>query len=237
MANPEFAHIKAILFDKDGTLIDIENTWVPAVKIAAQTLEKLTGVHGLAQQALHDTGFDFTNDRFLPDSILASHSTLDLVRHWVGDHGGPDLIKKMQSVVAEAGIRHMTPLFNLPDLFKPLFEHQIDAGIATMDDEEVAFKTVERFEIADYVRFVVGFDSGHGEKPGPGMIDAFCAELQLEPGQIAMVGDTNHDLAMGQNAGAGLVVGVLSGSNEHEQLAERSDIVVNDARDLLKLLI
>ena len=40
--------IKAILFDKDGTLLDLDGTWVPAYRRAAEYLETVTATPGLA---------------------------------------------------------------------------------------------------------------------------------------------------------------------------------------------
>jgi len=41
---------------------------------------------------------------------------------------------------------------------------------------------------------------------------------------------------MGRNAGAGLVIGVLSGGNQRAQLMDQADIILEDARGLLELL-
>ncbi len=235
-ANQDLRNIRGVLFDKDGTLVDILKTWVPAVKAAAEKLEELTGHAGLAETALANTGFDFTNDSFFPDSMLAAHSNLDLITNWVGDHGDQELIATMQQVLSEEGIKHITPLFDLQPLFRHLKRQQFHTGIATMDDEHIAVKTVEQFGISKHIDFIAGFDSGYGEKPQPGMIKAFCRQQNLQPEEIAMVGDTNHDLAMGKNAGAGLIVGVLSGTNQREHLEVLADIVLNDARELMSLL-
>ena len=42
------------------------------------------------------------------------------------------------------------------------------------------------------------------------MVLGFCEAVEVAPGEVAVVGDAVHDLAMGRAAGVGLTVGVLS---------------------------
>ena len=47
-----------------------------------------------------------------------------------------------------------------------------------------------------------------------------------------MVGDAVHDLAMGRAAGAGLNVGVLSGTSGREDLEGYADLILDSINDL-----
>jgi len=51
-----------------------------------------------------------------------------------------------------------------------------------------------------------------------------------------VVGDAVLDLMMGRNAGAGLVVGVLSGVTPRETLARLADAVIESIAELENLL-
>ena len=84
--------------------------------------------------------------------------------------------------------------------------------------------------------FIAGYDSGHGHKPGPGMLLAFAAATGLEPGEIVMIGDSVHDLGVGPAAGAALTIGVLTGPAAHEDLAPHADHVLDSIADLPALL-
>jgi phosphoglycolate phosphatase len=228
--------IKAILFDKDGTLINMAKTWVPTFKAAAQELERRTGEPGMADRVLADTGFEQSQNRIHPGSALAMYSNREVLELWLGPDGDAGLIEPMLDFIADTAIEFTQPLFELSPFFAALQAKRYGLGIATMDAEVVARSTADKFGLLPHLDFIAGFDSGHGEKPDPGMIDAFCRQLGLEPKEIAMVGDTNHDLAMGRNAGAGLVIGVLSGGNQRAQLMDQADIILEDARGLLELL-
>ena len=79
----------------------------------------------------------------------------------------------------------------------------------------------------DRFAFVAGYDSGHGAKPGPGMLEAFCRETGLAPGACAMVGDSGHDLASARAAGM-VRVAVLTGPASAADLAPFADVVLPD---------
>jgi phosphoglycolate phosphatase len=54
--------------------------------------------------------------------------------------------------------------------------------------------------------------------------------------EVCVVGDNLHDLEMGRAAGAGLVVGVLTGTSEHGDLAPLADRVLESIVALEALL-
>ena len=76
--------------------------------------------------------------------------------------------------------------------------------------------------------FLAGYDSGHGVKPEAGMVLAFCEQMEPCGGTVVVVGDNRHDIEMGRNAGAGLCVGVLTGTSTRGDLEDIADIVFDD---------
>ena len=91
---------------------------------------------------------------------------------------------------------------------------------------------LDHLGLAHHITFVTGYDSGHGVKPGPGMALAFAEAIGLKPSEIAVVGDNSHDIDMGRSAGAGLVIGVLSGTGDAATLEPIADACLPDFGDL-----
>jgi phosphoglycolate phosphatase len=58
----------------------------------------------------------------------------------------------------------------------------------------------------------------------------------LAPQEIAVIGDNSHDVGMGRAGGAGLTVGVLTGTGTRESLTPMSDICIDSICDLETLL-
>ena len=78
---------------------------------------------------------------------------------------------------------------------------------------------------------IKGFDSGHGAKPGPGMVIAAADDCDALDGLYLMVGDSVHDILAGKAAGA---ITVAIGS--HPAALQLADHKIDQLGDLLKLV-
>ena len=74
------ADIKGILFDKDGTLVDFNATWLGIGDMMA--LEAAGGDRWKADGLLAEAGYDFVDKRFKPDSVFAAGTNMDIVALW-----------------------------------------------------------------------------------------------------------------------------------------------------------
>ncbi len=223
--------IKGILFDKDGTLLDFYATWIPAYRRAAEVVSRDAGRPELADRLLAIGGYDHETGRCKPGLPLASGTNVDLARLWAEACGLEDamqLVTQLERIYAREAAGRAVPVGDLTTLFTRLTERGLHLGIATMDSESLAHDTVSLLEIASYMSFVCGYDSGFGVKPGPGMVAAFCDRLSVQPTEVLVVGDTLHDLHMGRAAGAGLVVGVLSGTGTRDLLESHCDHILEN---------
>ena len=135
------------------------------------------------------------------------------------------------------GVQHAKPTTpHLPELLVRLKRANLRIGVASMDGEAAVRATLERLDLSPFIDFVAGYDSGHGIKPEPGMVLAFARQCTIKPTQVAVVGDSPHDLAMGRAAGAGLVVGFTGGGGVRDLLAPNADHIIERLEDLLGLL-
>ena len=100
-------------------------------------------------------------------------------------------------------------------------------GVVTNDAEAPAHAHLAAAGITDLFDFVAGFDSGHGAKPAPGPLLAFCRATGLTPARVAMVGDSRHDLEAGRAAGMHRIA-VLTGIATAADLAPHADAVLPD---------
>ena len=76
-------------------------------------------------------------------------------------------------------------------------------------------------------------DAGRG-RPAPDLVlSALIATGASAVAAVAVVGDTISDILSGRNAGAGLVIGVVTGAHTRRQLQDAgADIVLDSVRDL-----
>lgn len=219
--------IRGILFDKDGTLIDFRSQWLPAYRAAAAMLTE--GDQAKSESLLRLGGYDPASNHLDPASPLACGTNRQIVEVWaegLGIAATAELLGRVEAVFHEVAAANARPITDLKALFGRLHARGIALGVATMDSMVTARANLEEFDILDLVDFLVAADSGHGVKPAPGMLLAFCTACGVAPNAAAMVGDSVVDLMMGRNAKAGLVVGVTSGVTPRAELAPYADIVL-----------
>lgn len=221
--------INGILFDKDGTLLDFHATWMPAYRNAAAALAD--GDNELARWMLSAAGCDDAAGTVAPGSLLASGTIKEIAEAWrpfLRPQRIDDLTGHLVDVFARETERHSTSVTNLAPLFQRLKARGLALGVVTNDGEGGARRALAAMDIASRLDFVAGFDSGHGEKPGPGMVLAFAGAVGLRPENVAVVGDELRDLEMGRRAGAGLLVAVLTGTGVRTELTAMSDHVLDN---------
>lgn len=220
--------VRGILFDKDGTLLDFTPTWLPAYRAGA--LFAAGGDQALAQHMMVFTGLDATTDQFVHGSLLASATTDQIAAAWVGlgaEHQAQELTPLLDDIFAQQTALSSRPFAGLNELIAELASKNIILGLATNDSERSARAFLHMAGIESFFPFVAGYDSGHGGKPAPGMVLAFCKAHGLTPQAVMVVGDNHCDLEMGRAAGVGHNVGVLSGNGTHGELAPLADVIIN----------
>jgi len=217
--------IEAIVFDKDGTLFDFAATWEAW---AEAFLLRATGQDRARAQAIGtEIGFDLAARRFAPDSVVIAGTPAEvadaLERHFP-QLTRPALIGMLNE---EAELAPQIEAVPLAPFLDGLRAQGLRLGVATNDAETPARAHLLAARVLDRFDFVAGFDSGHGAKPAPGPLLAFCAAVDVDPARALMVGDSTHDLHAGRAAGMS-TLGVLTGMAGADELAPHADAVLPD---------
>ncbi|HEU0221405.1 MAG TPA: HAD family hydrolase [Paracoccaceae bacterium] len=221
--------IKGLLFDKDGTLFDFRASWAP---IYAGIIAELSeGDLPRARRIAAAAGFDPATPRFAPGSPLIAGTTEEVTA--VFAPFAPGLAPESLHAWLEARIGGvaLAPVTDLAPLLEGLRGMGLRLGLATNDSESAARAHLAQAGAAAHFDFLAGYDSGHGPKPGPGMVTAFCAALGLAPESVAVIGDSLHDLVAARAAGS-RAVAVLTGIARAADLAPHAEVVLPSIRDL-----
>ena len=229
--------LRAILFDKDGTLVDFDRTWGPS---AGAVMAHLAGDDADALERLHEvTHYLPSEQRFLQTSPLIAGSSRQYGPLWADVLGRPSDIAFFHEIdqlfIAE-GRRYLTPIGSPARDLARLHEAGLPLGIATNDAEANARIQAELLGLTDMLQAIYGYDSGYGSKPAPGMIEAFCQLTGLPPSAVALVGDTHHDFATAKAAGA-ISVLVRCGPTPVDDFADQADLVVDNVAELADMLL
>ena len=227
--------IRGILFDKDGTLFRYSETWDTW---CGTVLEKLSnGDRALLKSLAGAVDFDIQSQMIKPQSMVISCTTREvaeclapLLTNW-----SLEAIEKLLNEQAnDLPLAEVTPL---KPYFSDLRSRGLKVGVMTNDSEDNAMAQLVSVNLNphDDLDFVAGYDSGYGAKPAPDPLLAFARAVELAPSDVAMVGDSLHDLTAGQRAGM-KTIGVLTGPATQADLSAVADTILPDISYILIFL-
>jgi phosphoglycolate phosphatase-like HAD superfamily hydrolase len=222
----------AIIFDKDGTLIDFDAMWG---RWTLQLADRVQGSTGLdVRRALCQCyGYDSESHKILPDGKLTctpmwrlQELMIEVVRSFgLGVTEASFAVAKAWHVPDPVTLAR--PFTDLQKLFINIHKLGIRIAVATTDDRDPTRAMLEAFDVKDLVTTMVCADDGIKAKPAPDMVTTICQRLQVDPGNVIVIGDTVADLQMARAAGAGYVIGVLSGVGSLTNLTPLADILID----------
>lgn len=228
---PVLDNIRLIIFDKDGTLIHFDAMWGGWVVELARRLESATQLP-LAAPLFEAMGYDLATGRVLAHGKLAATPNAQLRTLTVDVVRQAGLALASAESVVEAAWHSPDPVIlakpftDLRALFVTLRERGLEIAIATTDDRAPTEATLAGLNLTGLVATMVCADDGILAKPAPDMVLTICQRLNIAPAQALVVGDSIADMRMGRAAGAGQVVGVLTGVSRADDLAPHADIIL-----------
>ena len=225
------SRIKGVLFDKDGVLVDFDATWGPAT---VDVIGALADTDDRRRALAEAMDFDLDTARFAPTSVFIAGSSRELRELWeplLPDIPAPMLHGRLAALYTAAGEVHVAAYPDVAATLTELGAQRLALGVATNDEETSARKQLTKLGLAGRFASVSGADSGHGAKPGPGMLLAFAEHIGAEPAQVVMVGDSTHDMHAARAAGM-IAVGIGTGPATLEDLAPHADHAIPMMGDL-----
>lgn len=241
--------IEAILFDKDGTLMDFIYTWRKwGELLLARFSSELTKRRRppLSSDLLHVWGIRYDTegqvsgyDRNSPLSMGTMDDLLTLLA-LEGYKAGLSwaearvLATQCREAADETLERSRTARL-LPEV-TPFLEQCRQAGlrlgIVTSDETAAAEKHLEWLGIRPYFSVCVGADRVSRGKPYPEMAELACRELGVEAAKAAVIGDTDGDMRMARTAGAAAAIALDEGHAGGREGFPSADAVIAGYREL-----
>ncbi len=230
--------IKGILFDKDGTLLEFNRTWRP---IASQVIDEVASHYNFKDKKALAESIGLFEHSIDPNGSLSAGTNKDVALDM--------LATLQQECIACTDVEHIkwsTQIFNkvaasLPfypvegvvETIRILKEKGYHIGLATADSLENAKLFLEKTGLAIYFDYIGADDGLINPKPAPDYMNNFCKQYTLKPSEVVVVGDTMADMNFGINSGAGLIVGVLSGTGTRSLLGDSATVIINSVKDLI----
>ena len=228
--------VDAVIFDKDGTLIDLDVSWAAPGRAWIDAASG--GDAPLWCELAAALGFDGEAGRLVPDGVMAAgtldeldrHTRMVLVEVGLGDEAVDHRVDRARRVAIESALRveGIPTLGDVAAGFRRLAAAGVLLGVVTSDDRAVAEALLVAIGVEHLVRRVVGGDDDIAPKPSPDGILAVCGDAGVDPARTLMVGDSTADLLAARNAGLAGFVAVGADS----PAAAGADAVVASIDDL-----
>ncbi len=229
--------IRGIVFDKDGTLLDFNATWIPVTRAVAMIIAD--GNADVAAKMLDEAGQDEALGVVRSGSLLAVGTNHQIAESWKS-YAPHKTTEELANLIDGVGVSVAAYAAKaVPDMettVRRFAKTGLKIGLATSDSYESAREMLVGFEILDAFDFVCGYDSGFGIKPGPGMVVGFCEATGCRPEDICVVGDNPHDMEMAIAADVALRVGVLTGTSEADHLLPLAHHVIPSIAGLSEII-
>ncbi|MGB7272861.1 MAG: HAD family hydrolase [Geitlerinemataceae cyanobacterium] len=208
-----FSNVRAILFDKDGTLVDSEDFLRNLGRKRSRLLDaqipgagdSLLVACGLDGNTLDPTGLLAVGSR-RENEIAAAVYVAETGRGWlesleVARKAFDDADRMLKDAAP-------SPLFvGCWETLEKLSRAGLKLGIVSADTTSGVREFVARHQLKPYIQLEMGVDCGPS-KPDPSLFVDACQALEVEPSQTLMVGDSPLDIEMGKRADAAGCIGI-----------------------------
>jgi phosphonatase-like hydrolase len=226
-SEPETIEVELVVLDLTGTTVDDD---VVAERAFIQAVER-TRIAGSASELDASVGFL---------RATRGQSKMDVFRA-LASHGD-DAERALEAfddayatIVAAEGV---TAMPGAEDLLHGLRESGVKIALATGFSRRTCDVLLDALGWRDLVDATVSPSDGGRGRPSPDLpLTALIRTAVSRVDAVVVVGDTTNDMLSGIAAGAGLVVGVLTGAHDEAALRDAgADEVLDSVADLSELL-
>lgn len=236
-----------VIFDKDGTLIELYHYWSQMVALRARLICEALGLGKEHAAGLRwALGVDEKAGRLRPAGpvglkkreivIKAATDYLDGIGHRDTLRLCEQAFERADEISSGDLSRFIRPIQGAVSLMAALHDRGCRVALATVDVSRRARLAMEFMGVSDSLDLVVGGEEVARSKPDPEMIHIILDRLGVDRSQAVMVGDALNDVQMGANAGLKASIGVLTGFATRDQMRSITPyIAINVSNILLDL--
>jgi len=238
--------IDLVVFDKDGTLIELYHYWSQMVFLRAQLICKSLQIDPAHEAGLRwALGVDETSGRLRPEGPVGLRKREIVIQAAVDYLSGvgcrdtqrtcAEAFERADDISGRELERFVRPVRGAVELLGALKRAGGRAAVATVDVSRRARLAMEFMGVGAALDLIVGGEEVTRSKPDPEMLHLVLERLGVDRSRAVMVGDALNDVQMGLNAGLKAAIGVLTGFATADQLRELTPFVARDVSEIAVL--
>ena len=234
--------VKAILFDKDGTLTELEAFWRESIEKTCEYIAVRCG-EGKNKRLIRELEYvaGFEQGKLIPESLIVSGTNKLVVTAWlkVLEENGietkenyftefserlADMCTSFGEVKAEGDLQWLLP---------KLKSRGYILGIITSDLYAAATLSMKKLGVLEQFDYIVSGDRVKNPKPAQDAWKFFAQKYCIQPEEVLMVGDSENDMLFAHRCG---LTGVLYRKELPSKLPVGATYGIRDLSEFLDLL-
>ncbi len=236
-------NIDTVLFDKDGTFIDLHYFWG---KMTELRVEEILKRYNLSRENFSKLclrlGYNVKSGKMLSDGITALYSRVIIIQIFCKDlkDFGVDISEKeleeifdyVNNIYYKEMVKYTKPIDSAVEFIKKLRKNGIKIGIVTSDSKESTLMTLRHFDWENLFDVVIGRESTKETKESGIPVKMALKEINSKPETAIMIGDAPMDYIAAKNAGVERTILSATGQIEKEELLKTSNYVVDSLKEI-----
>jgi phosphoglycolate phosphatase len=233
-------NVDLVIFDKDGTLIDVHYYWGGMIELRAKALSKryveLQYQENVMRELMSNMGIDLNTRKIKPTGpvgIKPREFIVNTAYQTIKQYFDAIKLEQVSSVFKEIDIysqkhlaRLISPLPGVEMLLLRLKRKKIKIAIATTDLTNRAELAMNSIGLNNYFDSIAGADLVENAKPSPDLVNYLCDKISVDIKKTVVIGDSIVDLEMAEAASVRFI-GVKTGLYSPDFL-KRSQMLADD---------
>ena len=235
--NWEIKNIDTVLFDKDGTFIDLHYFWGKMTELRAREIIKYFLLdENLFEKLCSFLGYSVHEKIMKSDGITALYSRVEIIKilknnlQEMGIKSTEEELTKIFDSVSNVfylNINEYTkPIKSAIDFIRKLYLSDVKLGVVTSDSIVSTKLTLKNFDWEYLFGAVVGREDSISTKESGALTKLALKKLNANSKNTIMVGDAPMDYISAKNAGIDKTILVSTGQLSIKELAKISNLVV-----------
>lgn len=241
--NWQIDNIETVLFDKDGTLIDLHYFWGKMTELRASAVINKYGIdNSFFNKLCLFLGYDVDLKKMLSDGITALYSrskiieifktNLEELNIFALTSELENLFDEVASDFYENISEYTKPIDTAIKFVNKLQKTGVKMGIVTSDSVISTDLTVKQFNWQKYFEVVIGRESHPDSKESGKPTILALQKMNAIPKTALMIGDAPMDFISAKNAEIEKIILVATGQIEKEKLLKTSKYVCQNLDEI-----
>lgn len=233
----EISNIETVLFDKDGTFIDLHFFWGKMTELRVNAVIERFNINKKHFSNLClELGYNINTCKMLQDGITALYSRVKIIEIFTKNLEKYGIIateKDIEKIFDEVSNvfykdmqKYTKPIESAINFIKDMHDKNIKLGIVTSDSLESTKLTLKNFGWEYLFSSVIGRESSPFTKESGEPTKLALNELKANPKTTIMIGDAPMDYISAKNAGIEKTILVASGQIDETTLKNTSEYTV-----------